>query len=161
MSEIWKPCKTYEGLEASSLGRIRKDSKVLSQTPSSNGYVTTRVNRTNVLSQWIVADAFLGLKPDGMDVCHRNGNRKDNRPKNLRYDTRSNNLMDSWDSGVSRGRSSYLGATFSKREGKWKAYYDGGSKRKWLGTFSSEIEAARKVNSYITENNLNRRLNPC
>lgn len=33
----------------------------------------------------LVAEAFIGLVPDGMAVRHRNGDRADNQPSNLAY----------------------------------------------------------------------------
>jgi hypothetical protein len=42
----------------------------------------------------IVAEAFLGLCPKGMEVCHEDGTRDNNHYKNLRYDTRKGNLAD-------------------------------------------------------------------
>ena len=41
-----------------------------------------------------VALAFLGETPDGMEVCHNNGIKSDNRLENLRFDTRSKNMLD-------------------------------------------------------------------
>jgi hypothetical protein len=38
--------------------------------------------------------AHVGPRPDGMQVCHNNGLRTDNRLSNLRYDTASGNMRD-------------------------------------------------------------------
>ena len=42
----------------------------------------------------VVMEAFVGPQPEGMDVCHNNGIKTDNRLVNLRYDTRSANGLD-------------------------------------------------------------------
>ena len=42
----------------------------------------------------LVAAAFLGPRPDGLEICHSNGDATDNRAANLRWDTRSSNLHD-------------------------------------------------------------------
>lgn len=43
----------------------------------------------------LVLTAFVGPRPDGMVACHNNGNGKDNRLENLRWDTESANVQDS------------------------------------------------------------------
>jgi hypothetical protein len=42
---------------------------------------------------------FIGTKPVGTECCHNNGNPKDNRLENLRYDTHSANLADAGKQG--------------------------------------------------------------
>lgn len=40
----------------------------------------------------LVAEAFLGEKPNGLEISHKNGNRYDNRVENLEYVTHSENM---------------------------------------------------------------------
>lgn len=138
------------------------DGTIKQTTASSSGYLTFSKDHKNILVQWAVADAWLGPKPNGYDVCHKDANRRNNRPDNLYYATRSQNLLDIWDlTGKARGRSRFLGVCFSEREGKWKAYYNlPGCKRQHLGTYLTETEAAHAVNRYLIENKIKRRLNP-
>lgn len=42
----------------------------------------------------LVLETFMGACPEGMEACHNNGDRLDNRLGNLRWDTRSNNAKD-------------------------------------------------------------------
>jgi hypothetical protein len=42
----------------------------------------------------LVLITFVGPKPDGMQSCHRNGVRHDNRPENLRWGTAQSNIDD-------------------------------------------------------------------
>lgn len=42
----------------------------------------------------LVAEAFIGPRPPGLEVCHGNNIRNDNTLCNLRYDTRSANAQD-------------------------------------------------------------------
>lgn len=119
MSEVWKPIPEWEGLyEASSMGRIRSLSRV---SPYENrwGTITLRKHKGRVLNPgyarrtgyWIVVlngegrketkavhvavcEAFHGLRPDGLDVAHENGDKSDNRAENLSYKTRKENLAD-------------------------------------------------------------------
>lgn len=44
--------------------------------------------------------AFVGPCPDGMECCHNNGNPSDNRPSNLRWDTRKSNVSDALKHGA-------------------------------------------------------------
>lgn len=43
----------------------------------------------------LVLETFVGKCPDGMETCHNNGVRDDNRLENLRWDTKTNNVIDS------------------------------------------------------------------
>lgn len=40
----------------------------------------------------LVLAAFVGPCPAGMEACHENDKRNDNRPSNLKWDTRQNNI---------------------------------------------------------------------
>lgn len=117
--EVWKPIPDWEGLyEASSLGRVRSLDRVCEML-SSHGTPMKRLHKGRVLSPgyarrtgyWIVilvevkrkvttpihvavAAAFHGPRPDGLDVAHENGDKSDNRAKNLSYKTRKENLRD-------------------------------------------------------------------
>lgn len=42
----------------------------------------------------LVANAFLGPTPKGKEILHKNGNSKDNRVSNLRFGTRTENIID-------------------------------------------------------------------
>lgn len=42
----------------------------------------------------LVLEVFVGFCPKGMECCHNNGKKTDNRLINLRWDTKSNNAKD-------------------------------------------------------------------
>lgn len=42
----------------------------------------------------LVALAFIGPRPEGLEVCHNDGNPQNNRADNLRYDTHASNMRD-------------------------------------------------------------------
>ena len=44
--------------------------------------------------QSLVAEHFLGPRPDGMMICHGPAGQPDNTPGNLRYDTQKENIAD-------------------------------------------------------------------
>jgi len=80
--------------------------------------------------------------PKGIIVDHKNGCSLDNRRVNLRLATRSQNGQN-----VPKRRentsSQFVGVSFDKERRKWLAYINYEGKRKWLGRFGSEIDAAR------------------
>lgn len=119
-NEIWKDIPGYEGLyQASTEGRIRSVSRYVRCGPKGKGqrFVEGRVLRPGrycksghvsvVLKKGcpgkpvhqIIARTFLGPRPDGLDVCHNDGDPTNNRPSNLRYDTRTNNILDVYKNG--------------------------------------------------------------
>lgn len=58
----------------------------------------------------LVLETFLGSPLEGMQACHNNGKRADNRLENLRWDTPSNNNLDkkkhgTWQGGEKNGMS--------------------------------------------------------
>jgi len=52
-----------------------------------------RIEKTALVHR-LVLETYVGPCPNGMEACHNNGNRIDNRLENLRWDTRSNNHQD-------------------------------------------------------------------
>lgn len=110
----WREIPGFPNYEASSAGEIRSKERVvqysdgrkrlykptvLSPTMSS-GYKSVNLrNETGLYSKkvhFLVASAFLGQRPVGLDVRHKNGDRLDNRADNLEYGTRSENNLDGY-----------------------------------------------------------------
>ena len=62
------------------------------------GYLGTALRRARgkgtVLAHWLVAETFIGPRVAGMEVCHLNGNPKDNRAENLAYKSKHANEAD-------------------------------------------------------------------
>ena len=101
--ERWKPIPGYKGLyDVSDRGRVRswynllENPKILGSSRGRYAMVglykhgitsTTSVHR-------LVLEAFVGPCPPGMECCHNNGDKRDNRIENLRWDTRSANMLD-------------------------------------------------------------------
>jgi len=111
MKEIWKPISGFEGYEVSILGRVRSFKKrgvggwAISKYPQRilspsifAGYELVNL-RTNGKScgyriHQLVMQSFVGPCPDGMEICHNDGNKRNNHLNNLRYDTHTNNMQD-------------------------------------------------------------------
>jgi predicted XRE-type DNA-binding protein len=88
-----------------SLGRFWSGKK-LKQSPASNGYmcISTYIEgkrKTSFIHQ-LVLETFVGPCPEGMEACHNNGIRRDNRLENLRWDTTVKNVSDSIKHGTHR-----------------------------------------------------------
>lgn len=76
--------------------------------PASGGYLRAHVYRYGqehrILVHRLVLEVFVGPCPQGMEACHGNGVRTDNRASNLRWDTHAGNLADRLTHGtVARG----------------------------------------------------------
>jgi hypothetical protein len=113
-AEVWKDIPGYEGqYQVSDMGRVKSlprrvrcgahgrgwrtvPEKILRPGRSTSGHLTVTLGKRggsrNVHA--LVLQAFLGPAPYGTEVCHNNGNPEDNRLRNLRYDTRSENIKD-------------------------------------------------------------------
>ena len=107
--ERWLPVVGYEGLyEVSDLGRVRSLDRAVQfgigtrisrgrtlKLALAEGYFRVTLSRDNkvrhVKVHILVAAAFLGPRPEGLDVCHGPRGSADNRPENLSYGTRSKN----------------------------------------------------------------------
>jgi hypothetical protein len=93
--EVWR--RTFGDYEVSSLGNIRRNGHMLFQEDRS-GYrrvclsINGKALRKSV--HGLVALAFLGPRPQGWQVAHRNGKPHDNRLCNLAYKTRAENEAD-------------------------------------------------------------------
>ena len=112
--ENWQPIPGYPHYQVSDKGRVRSldrtvtgkngtprrlTGKILTPYPDSNGRLRVKLSHNGHHEQsmvhQLVAMAFHGKRPTGKVVCHNNGNHQDNRAKNLRYDTMSENMLDS------------------------------------------------------------------
>lgn len=98
-NEVWKPIADHPKYEVSTLGRIRNAKKNRIRTPdiNSKGYARLRLVKDGKIYRFfvhrLVADAFL-TNPEGKEmVDHINGDHKDNRLCNLRWTTRSENML--------------------------------------------------------------------
>lgn len=116
--EEWRPVVGYEGLYSiSNHGRLRRDAhtgihkngtrmfykaamKVGSPVYEDGRLckLTTGLWKNNVEERKsihaLVAESFIGPRPEGMEVCHWDGDPTHNHVSNLRYDTRQGNVND-------------------------------------------------------------------
>jgi hypothetical protein len=98
--EEWRDVIGFEDFyEVSSHGRVRSKytGKVLSLNKGTHGYLVAHLynkKRTARTVHSLVMEAFVGLRPDAMQVCHADNDKHNNRLENLRYDTAANNNSD-------------------------------------------------------------------
>ena len=104
-TEEWRPIKDYPEYEVSSLGRVRnakkhnKDEQEHIRLPdyNSKGYARLRLMREGrIIRKFVhrlVAETFLENPNAKEMVDHINGDNKDNRLCNLRWTTRSENML--------------------------------------------------------------------
>lgn len=157
--EVFKPIKGYEGIyEISNLGRVKslertivKDDginqtfkeRILIQTVNSKGYASVGLcknkrRKTHTIHK-LVAMAFLNHKPNGFKIVidHRNNNPLDNRVENLQLISNRENASKDRKGGTSK----YTGVSWIKSRNKWGSSIYINGKSKFLGRFTSELEA--------------------
>lgn len=139
--EVWKPVVGFLGYDISNMGRIRsyrklthdaegkingsivadKVQRMLNPKPARNSkrpFVTFRVNgkRINKPVHSIVALAFLGPCPIGLETCHWDDDNTNNQVSNLRYDTRTANRLDAIRNGKTPSGENHCCATITDNE---------------------------------------------
>ena len=135
-----------------------------------NGYPRTRIKCeeyptgiTRYLHQVVIGlDHFTcpcdtSYRVSGSEINHINYNKLDARLQNLEYMSkeRNNQLHEKKASDSSQ----YRGATWFKRDSKWRAQIKVGDRNRHLGYFDSEEAAARAYDQYIVANHLDRQTN--
>jgi hypothetical protein len=96
-NERWKDVVGYEGLyRVSSLGRLRSKFRLLSSGSNRRtGYMQIGLTKDSVTRfhtvHSLVAAAFIGPRPQGYEVAHKNDVRSDNNWTNLSYSIPSRN----------------------------------------------------------------------
>jgi NUMOD4 motif/HNH endonuclease len=128
--ERWLPVAEFPHYQVSDFGRLRSldrtilcadrwggtafrhyRGRILKPQPGTSGYQFVMLYRDQVpydrMIHTLVAEAFLGPRPEGMQVCHGPNGKHDNRASELRYDTPAGNMADCLRDGTdSRGSKS-------------------------------------------------------
>lgn len=113
-----------------------------------DGYAARRNKTKNGKQVALMHRFILDLKPK--EFCdHKNGNRIDNRRKNLRRCSSSENNMNA---NISkRNTTGYKGVSWYKRLKKWRVQIASGGKYFWLGYHSDIRKAAQVYNKKATK----------
>jgi hypothetical protein len=102
-----------------------------------SGYAAIRQSKKTVFLHKVIMDA-----DSGQIIDHKDRNRLNCQRDNLRPVTHSENSLNT-DRYHNNGKSPYRGVDQDKRSGRWRAYIQKNRKRKYLGMFDEEIDAAR------------------
>lgn len=114
-AERWLPVVGYEDrYEVSDLGRVRstprtivevrgitakRGGRMMKLKRTERGYMRVGLSlggkhQRGHFVHCLVAEAFIGPRPEGQEVCHADGDGTNNALSNLRWDTHSNNMLD-------------------------------------------------------------------
>lgn len=167
--EQWRPVVGYEGIyEVSDHGRVRSldrfnhigrryRGRVLRPSTDRGGYqrvvLSQNGNCKTAKIHSLVLEAFVGPRPDGLHVCHGDSNPANNHLSNLRYATQSENQ--GRDANLHHNYTSrFNGVAWKKRNSKWEVRARIGGKKKHIGYFHCERDAARGFNAYCKQQGL-------
>jgi hypothetical protein len=75
-------------------GRIRRLKPQADQDGYLHVVLSTDSRPHTIKVQRLIAAHFLGPKPDGLVICHNDGDQTNNAATNLRYDTQKSNIAD-------------------------------------------------------------------
>ena len=157
--EEWRSIPGYEGYyKINSLGFVKScarkllrrgkfpfvsKEKILKYSKDKKGYCYVWLYKDNSKKRFpihqLVAISFLNYTPKKYItvVDHINNIKDDNRLCNLQILSHRENIIKE-----SKGLSKYPGVSFRKKENRWRAQIRIGNKRKHLGNFINEIDAA-------------------
>ena len=113
-----------------------------------NFYAVAHVNVNGKRTTTSMHRVILGAKK-GQQVDHISGDGLDNRRKNLRFVTQSENTKNSRKRQDSV--SDFYGVTFEKHAKKWRARHVVGNQRFSLGMFKEELEAAKAYDKFVKD----------
>lgn len=141
MQEQWKTIKGFEYYSISNYGQVKSyrtdKEKILKGSVSVKGYKQFEVNGRTYGGHVLVAMAFLGHKPDKMNIVvdHIDNNRLNNDISNLQLISQRSNSHRLQE----RYQSKFKGVCVARKKWRSRIYING--KQKFLGSFNCEFKA--------------------
>jgi hypothetical protein len=171
VAEVWKAIKGYEGhYEVSNLGRVRsldrtittvrgprvKRGRIIKFQLAGRGYPKVELQLVGcvqtVYIHQLVAYAFVGVRPSGWEINHKDGNKLNNCSSNLEYLTRSNNQKHANDIGLKSDRGEGNAVSVLKNEDVLEI-------RRLVGLGHTQVSVAKKFGvSFQHVSDIHRRL---
>ncbi len=132
-----------------------KTNKILKAFTNNMGYLNVGLCKdgkvTNMRIHRLIALHFIPNLDNKKCIDHIDRNKQNNNIDNLRWVTCSENRLNT----PIFGKSKFRGVCFNKPTNKWKAQITIDRKQKYLGLYTSEIDAAKAYNDFILSNDLN------
>ena len=154
-SERWGSINGYLNYEVSWFGRVRNATtgRILRARVCSQGYYRVNLSiggklKTHTVHQ-LVAREWVKNPGEKPFVDHIDGDRANNHHENLRYATYAENARNK--SKRANTTSKYYGVCFCKKADKWMSQIQIEGRRKNLGYFTDEKEAAAVFNKAAAE----------
>ena len=146
--EEWRPVAGHPHYQASDQGSVRSIDRTITHRdgrtynypsrvlrPGRRGkYLTVNLGQgINKRVHVLVAEAFIGPRPEGMNILHSDDNPENNKAENIRYGTQSENLKDS----VRNGTHPWSTATHCRNGHDWTVPENVGVKRSRSGEMTA------------------------
>lgn len=103
MKEEWKIINDFPMYSVSNFGKIKdNETDLILEGWFSSGYryVTLHPGSFSYKVSFIVMHFFVGPRPNGLEIHHKDGIKSNDRIDNLKYVTRSENQKHAWSSGL-------------------------------------------------------------
>lgn len=98
----WRPVVGHPRYRVSDNGQVysTRSNKLLKLSTLMSGHIRAVVDGEHRTVHTLMAEAFIGPRPEGQEVRHLNGQPSDNRIQNLTYGSKSENAYDSIQHGT-------------------------------------------------------------
>ena len=153
--EIWKSINGYANYEVSCFGRVRNATteRILKPGLASSGYLSVCLSKNSKGKSHnihkLVASEFLDNPLNKPCVDHVDGDKTNNNLDDLRLCSYSQN--GGHRKKQANASSIFKGVDFHKKANKWRARIEIDGRKKYLGLFLDEKEAAQAYNEKAKE----------